>query len=198
MGFFRSLGRMFFGSKPKMQQVNRFTDQQQAALNQLLQTGLANADPAALEKKYRGQFERETVPGLAERFTAMGGGQRSSAFEESLRRGGLDLAEQLAGLRQQYGLQAMQLGLQPQFDTVMTPGSPGLLGGLAGGLTNVLGMGLAGKVGGALGMPGLGQVPQYRSPLMGGTQGTYLPGQPKGTRRGINPVLLKILEGIQL
>ena len=130
----------------------------------------------------------------------MGGGQRSSAFEESLRRGGLDLGEQLAGLRQQYGLQAMQLGLQPQFDTVMTPGSPGLLGGLTGGLTSMLGAGIAGKVGGALGLPSQGMIPQYRSPLgaYGIGRGQYAPGQPKGTNRGINPVLLKILEGIQL
>ncbi len=207
MGFLRSMGRMFFGSKPgkpEFKQIQRFTPEQQANLSKLLSQGMADVDPALLEKRYRGQFERETVPGLAERFTAMGGGQRSSAFEESLRRGGLDLAEQLAGVRAQMGMQKLGLGLQPQFDTMMipgAPGSPGLLGGLAGGLASTLGMGLAGSLGRGLGMPGMGQLPQYRSPMgmgMGAARGRYMAGQPRGTRKGINPVLLKILEGVQL
>jgi len=193
MGFFRSLGRMFTGRKPKVEQIQRFTEPQQAALSQLLSQGMRDVDPALLEKKYRGQFERETVPGLAERFTAMGGGQRSSAFEESLRRGGLDLAEQLAGLRAQTGMQKLGLGLQPQFDTVMTPGSPGLLQGLMGGVTGVLAGGLGSRLGGMLGL-GRQMAPRSYVP----PKGAYLPGQPRGIRKGISPVLLKILEGIQL
>jgi len=207
MGFLSGLGRMFFGSKPgkpEYKQIQRFTPEQQANLSKLLSQGMADVDPALLEKRYRGQFERETVPGLAERFTAMGGGQRSAAFEESLRRGGLDLAEQLAGVRAQMGMQKLGLGLQPQFDTMMIPGAPGsqgILGGLAGGLASTLGMGLVGGLGGKLGLPGMGQMPQYRSPFAiraGAMRGRYMAGQPRGTRKGVNPVLLKILEGIQL
>jgi len=204
MGFFSSLGRMFTGTKPKMQQVKRFTPGQEAALNQLMSRGMADTDMAGLEKRYRHLFERDTVPGLAERFTSMGGGQRSSAFEESLRRGGMDMSEQLAGLRHQGGMQALGLGLQPQFDNVMTPGSQGILGGLMGGVSGMLG----GKIGGMLGLGGggrqsqmgMGMAPQYRSPFGAGAgmQRAYMPGQPRGMRKGVNPVLLKILEGIQL
>jgi len=215
MGFLSGLGKMLMGSKPgkpEFKQLQRFTPAQQASLSQLLSQGMADTDPAALESKYKHQYERETVPGLAEKFTAMGGGQRSSGFEESLRRGGLDLAEQLAGLRMQSGMQKLGLGLQPQFDTMMIPGAPGsqgLLGGLMGGMTGMLGAGLGGKLGGMLGMGGrggmggfggMGRIPQYRSPLGMGmaSRGQFMPGQPRGGRRGMNPVLLKILEGIQL
>lgn len=217
MGFFRSLGRLFGGRKPKAQQVKRFTPQQESALNQLMSRGMAATDMGGLEKKYRGLFERDVVPGLAERFTAMGGGQRSSSFEESLRRGGLGLSEQLAGLEHQGGMQALGLGMQPRFDTVMTPGSPGLLQGLMGGVSGMLGMGLGGSIGRRLGLgmfqkqQGAGQASQPQqgtgygmgwgmgqrhpySPL----QGRYIPGQPKGMQKGYNPVLLKIIEGLQL
>lgn len=191
MGLFKSLGKMFLGSKPKVEQVKRFTPGQEAALNQLLGQGMADTNIEGLEKRYRSLFERDVVPDLAERFTSMGGGQRSSSFEESLRRGGTDLMEQLAGLRHQSGMQKLGFGLQPQFDTVMTPGSPGLLSGIMSPLGGMLGQ----KLGG---MMGLG-TPQYqRPPMYAPPQGQYLPGQPKGQRKGINPVLLKILEGIQL
>jgi len=201
MGLFSSIGRMFTGRKPKMEQVKRFTPQQEGALNQLLSQGMKDVDPAALEQRYRHQFERDTVPDLAERFTSMGGGQRSSAFEESLRRGGLELGEQLAGMRMQSGMQKLGMGLQPQFDNVMTPGSPGLLGGLMGGMSGMLGMGLGSRFGGMMGMgSGMGaqqyapQQQQYAPP-----RGAFLPGQPRGGRggRGINPVMLKIMQGLQ-
>ena len=202
MGFLSSIGRMFTGSKPKMEQVKRFTPQQESALNQLMQRGMADTDVGGLEKRYRHLFERDTVPDIAERFTAMGGGQRSGAFEESLRRGGLELSEQLAGLRHQSGMQSLGLGLQPQFDNVMTPGSPGLLGGLMGGLSGMLG----GKIGGMFGMGGggggmgggMGQVPAYAPRQQYAPSGRYMPGQPRGMQKGMNPVLLKILQGIQL
>lgn len=200
MGLFRSIGRLFSGRKPKMQQVKRFTPAQESALNQLMARGMADTDMAGLEKRYRHLFERDTVPDLAERFTSMGGGQRSSSFEEALRRGGMDMSEQLAGLRQQSGMQALGLGLQPQFDTVMTPGSPGILQGLMGGVGGMLGGGIGQKLSGLLGLGvgrgmgyGAASRQQYAPP-----QGRYMPGQPRGMQKGINPVLLKILEGIQL
>lgn len=200
MGLFKSLGKFFTGSRPKtqMQQINRFSPGQLAALSKLLSQGMADTDPAALEKRYRHLFERDTVPDIAEKFTSMGGGQRSSGFEESLRRGGLDLSEQLAGMRYQGGMQKLGLGLQPQFDTVMTqtPGSGGLLGGLMGPLTGMLGM----KLGQGLGLGGrrggMGYAPPRQAPYTP-PRGAYMPGQPRGMQRGVSPVLLKILEGIQ-
>jgi len=198
MGFLSGLGRMFFGSKPgkpEYKQIQRFTPEQQANLSKLLSQGMADVDPALLEKRYRGQFERETVPGLAERFTAMGGGQRSAAFEESLRRGGLDLAEQLAGVRAQMGMQKLGLGLQPQFDTMMIPGAPGTsgilgnligqtVGNIGGGLSNMLTSRLFG-----------GGAPQYRAPMQQ-PMGRYMAGQPRGYKKSYSPVLMKIMQGL--
>jgi len=214
MGILSSIGKLlgggllgggggggFGGTKPEIRQIDKFTPEQKAALAQLLSQGMRDSDPDALESKYQHKFERETVPGIAERFTAMGGGQRSSAFEESLRRGGLDLMEQLAGLRMQSGMQKLGYGMQPQFDTVMTPGSPGMAGGLMEGLGGLLGGGLGSLFGlgyqpdqNAMGdQEPVGQPPSNRS--VGG--GAYIPGQPQGMRRSGGDLMADVLKGIQ-
>ena len=195
MGLFRSIGRFLFGRKPRVQQVPRFTSGQESALSRLLSAGMSDTDPAALESRYKNLFERDIVPGLAERFTSMGGGQRSSGFEESLRRGGGNLSEQLAGLRMQSGMQKLGYGLQPRFDNVMTPGSPGLLGGLGGGLGTLLGGQLGGMLGGGMGG---GQQQSANDRLIRSFSSRYAPGQPQGVTRGLNPILLRLLEGIEL
>jgi len=223
MGFFSSLlgsigaglmgGRGGGGRAPSSQihKLNRFTGGQQATMAKLMSRGMADTDMVGLEKKYRHLFERDTVPDLAERFTAMGGGQRSSAFEESLRRGGLELSEQLADLRHQGGMQSLGLGLQPQFEHMAThdPGSPGrggggMLGNMMGSLGSALGGGLGRRIaGGGRGGYGMGQGMfggGARQPIRGygaAPRGAYMPGQPQGLRRGVNPVMLKILEGIE-
>ncbi len=79
-----------------------------------------------IEAHARRQFNTQTVPGLAERFTALGGGQRSSAFGGQLGRMGGELESQLAAQRAQYGLQAGQLQNQQQ------ESRRGLLGQLLG------------------------------------------------------------------
>lgn len=57
----------------------------------------------------RKQFEQQTVPGIAERFTSMGeGAQSSGAFQGALGQAGVDLEKQLAGL----GLQNQQFQQQ--------------------------------------------------------------------------------------
>jgi len=59
------------------------------------------------------QFEEQVIPGLAERFTGMGG-QRSSAFRQQLAGAGGDLAQRLAGLRSQHELGQQQAEMQAQ------------------------------------------------------------------------------------
>jgi hypothetical protein len=121
----------------------------------LLQGGKApgSFDFAPIAQQARTQFQTQTIPGLAERFTAMGGGQRSSAFQSALGRAGAGFEENLAGLQSKYGLaqqgqntQLLQLllgmGSQPSYESAYFPGQPGLLqsaapalgqlGGLAG------------------------------------------------------------------
>ena len=59
------------------------------------------------------QFNTQTVPSLAERFTSLGGGQRSSAFQGALGQAGAGLQENLAGMQTLLadGLQKMKDGI---------------------------------------------------------------------------------------
>jgi len=151
MSLFSSLGRFLTGSRGRTRQMPRFTGAQTGALDTLLQRGMSDTDVSGLEQRYRRLYERDTVPGMAQRFTSMGGGQRSSGFQESLRRGGLDLSEQLANLRHRSGMQSLGFGLQPRFDYLQEPGSQGLLGGMGGSLLGLATGGLGGLIGGSFG-----------------------------------------------
>jgi len=135
----KGLSKFLTGNKPRQEQFQRFTPEQQSALDQLLQQGMEGLDISGVEGLARKRFQEETVPTLAERFTSMGaGGQMSSAFQSALGRAGSDLEAQLAALRSQFGMQQVGLGLQPRFDTGYMPGSPGLLGTGASSLMNLL------------------------------------------------------------
>jgi hypothetical protein len=135
------------GSQGQMQNTPNFTPQQQGvqnqALQQLMQLMGQQGQPnysgfQPIEDRARQQFNTQTVPGLAERFTSLGGGQRSSAFQGALGQYGSDLNSQLSALRSQYGVQQQQLGqnqlsslsnigFQPSFQNQYTTGQPGLL-----------------------------------------------------------------------
>lgn len=157
------VGEFFLGKQQKYNQLPTQTPQGMQALQQLLGGGMQGLrDPYAgfepIAQQYQRQFETETVPGIAERFTALGSGgsQRSSAFQNSLGSAGSELATNLAALKSQYGLQnrnallnQIQLGLTPQFETVNEAGTGGFLGGLlellgvgAGSAANAYGKGL--------------------------------------------------------
>lgn len=132
-------GNFFTGYNAYNQQLPRFTPEQQSALSQLLQQGMGNADFGGIENRARQNFATKTVPSLAERFTAMGGGQRSSAFQGALGSAASDLESQLAALRGQYGLQQLGLGLQPSFENIYIPQQGGLLQGAAPAVGQALG-----------------------------------------------------------
>lgn len=114
-------GNFFTGSPATSQQFPTITPQQsgiKGAVNtqamKLLQGlggGQFNFEPIA--NLARSQFQSQTLPSIAERFTAMGpGAQRGSAFQSQLGQAGSDLEQGLAALQSQYGLQ--QQGLQQQ------------------------------------------------------------------------------------
>lgn len=79
-------------------------------------------------------FHTQTVPAIAERFTAMGGGQRSSAFQNSIGQAGVtNLQSQLDALEVSHNLQVRaaivnQISLYLQ--TVGTPAARQLLADL--------------------------------------------------------------------
>jgi hypothetical protein len=135
----------FLGSGPRVSQLPTVTGEQQSALSQLLQQGLSGIqNPSAgfepIAQQARTQFQQQTIPSIAERFTGLGG-QRSSAFAQQLGGAGAGLEQGLASQQAQFGqqnlgqlLQLLQLALRPQFENVFQQGQPGFLGQLGQGL----------------------------------------------------------------
>lgn len=125
--------------KPWEQSPNKYNPAQQQALDMILaqssqglQNPRAGFDPIA--NLARKQFQTQTVPGIAERFSAIGSGgaQKSSAFQSLLGSAGSDLEAQLAALGANYGLQnragllgQLQLGLNPQTENIYFGQQPG-------------------------------------------------------------------------
>lgn len=166
-----------FGQKAKTQKFPTMNQGQQNLLSQLLsqinpqsfnleqnpnyQAGssylqkLLSGEEGAFEdfeQPYKRQFEEETIPGLAERFSGLGA-QKSSAFGQQAAQAGAGLSEKLASLRAelqqgaagqalgyaqapgQMGLQTAGLGLGAQpFAYGQRQGSTGLIGQLLAAL----------------------------------------------------------------
>lgn len=119
-------GRGFLMGDPGgQQQFPRFTPEQQSTMSELLQQGKQNTDFSGIENLARKNFTEQTIPGLAERFTSMGGGQHSSAFQGALGGAGSDLEAQLAALKPRFGMQQLGMGLQPSFESAYKPATPG-------------------------------------------------------------------------
>lgn len=141
-----------FGQGEKTQQFQRYTDEQQQALNNILRRATGAADqgfnflesilgqsPEAMQQFQAPAlraFEEETVPSIAERFTgSLGeGSHRSSAFGQQLGKAGASLQENLSAQRGQLGMNALSqlqgllgAGLTPQFENVFRPATKGFL-----------------------------------------------------------------------
>lgn len=100
----------------------KYAPDQVQAMSQQLQSGLQGLNPQAIEGYARQQFQQNTVPGLAERFTSLGGQNRlaSSGFGRTVGAAGSHLEGQLAGLRSNIAQGQIQSGLQPQFEALRT------------------------------------------------------------------------------
>lgn len=144
--------------------VNRFTPEQQAYLNQILAVLSGTQEPTgilgqalsteALEAPYKRQFQEEIIPQLAEKYAGIGAGsQSSSAFQQALGKSAADLSERLAYLnaQQKQSLFSLlsQLGLTPQYNQYYQPSGPSALaqglGALAGGFGEAAGQYLGSK-----------------------------------------------------
>ena len=152
-----AVGRFFKGTKPQVYNNPLYTDYQNDVLNYITQMGLSGIedlqnnqfDFAPIGNQELERFYTQTIPSLAERFTALGGGQRSSAFQGALGQAGRFLGNDLAAQQQQYGLQQqgmnqnlysnlLNMGLRPQFESNLQPGKGGALGGVVQGGVNLL------------------------------------------------------------
>jgi len=101
-------------------------------LPQLLSsTSQQGFDFKPIAEQARTQFQQQTIPSIAERFTGLNA-QGSSAFKQSLGQAGAGLEQGLGALQSQYGLQQQGLnqqllsnllhhGLQPSMENVYFP-----------------------------------------------------------------------------
>lgn len=129
-----------------------------------------------------GQYQRQVVPSLAERFSSLGSNSLSSpSFGSELQGAGTDLQERLAAMQAQYGLaqqglgqKLFSMGQSPQFENQYTAGGPSGWSNAFGGLSQGLG---------SLGMSGLNQ---YYAPNAGSIADT-------GSQMGNNPQLMQLL-----
>lgn len=130
----------FVGSPDAIEQVPTVTPEQKSVLEYLQQLGIQGLQNpyggfAPIAQQSINQFNQETVPTLAERFTSMGNGALSSpAFASQLGQAGAGLHQDLAAQQAQYGqqniqtlLQMLQLGLNPQSENIFRPGQNGLI-----------------------------------------------------------------------
>ena len=138
-GLLGGLGGLFGGGqKDRFSQTPRFNPEGQQALSMLIQQGTnklsnpyAGFEPIA--QQARSNFQQQTVPSLAERFTSMGGGALSSpSFASQLGQAGAGLEQALAAMQSQYGMQnenqgmnMLAQGLTPSFENNYQPGSSG-------------------------------------------------------------------------
>jgi hypothetical protein len=154
-----------FGNPETFRQKPRYTPEIQGNVNEVLQQGFQG-----LQNPYQGfqnianeathQYNTQTIPGLAERFAAVPGGQRSSAFQAALGGSGEDLQRSLAALKEQFGMQNResllnQIGFglknQPEFEHLERQGGAleNILAPLLGGTARQYG-GEWGNAGGNL------------------------------------------------
>ncbi len=158
---FSTIKDILGGVPEQLQQVPKFTEQQQDIFSQL-QQGAAGAIPQGFEqilsmltqdpeaaKQFEApamrQFHQEILPSIAQKFaTQFGEGSRSSSgFRQAVGAAGAGLEERLQAQRGERSGQAMnqlmqmiQAGLLPQFDTLLRQRQPGLLEtGLKGAAT---------------------------------------------------------------
>lgn len=139
-------------------QAGKFGPGLQPGIDQLIKQSLGQLSTnqqggfKPIADQARQKFQTETIPGLAERFTALGNGQRSSAFQGALGSAASGLESNLASGEAQYGLQQnqqlMQLLQLLQPETVFAPESQGFLSSLLGGAAPGLGSATSSLLGG--------------------------------------------------
>ena len=145
------------GKEGGVEQVPIISPEQASVLQFLLQQGheglqnpYSGFEPIA--QQARENFAQGGIPSIAERFTSglgggsqLQGGQRSSAFGQSLGQGAAGLESDLASRQSQHNLgqqghfkDLLSLGLQPQFAQQLESDAPGLAQTLPGDLLKQL------------------------------------------------------------
>jgi len=137
-GLFGGGGMM--GKSERVMQSPLMNPQQQQIFSQLLgKLGGQNFDFGPIEDAARNNFTSKTVPGIAERFTAMGDNRGGSNYMGALGEAGAGLELGLGAMKQNYNFQQQGqlqnlLGMNTFENTIM-PRQPG---GLEGGLQAIM------------------------------------------------------------
>jgi len=163
---------LLLGKPGQIQGVSPYSPEALQDMSKLRRSGLdILANPSAgfepIAQQARTRFGQQTVPMLAERFLGSGQNLASSGLTQQLGQAGAGLEEALAAMQSQYGLQnrsqalqALSMGLQPQYQFFQTPEQQGLfaqllpmaiqagLGYLTGGASGAMMGGLKGMSGG--------------------------------------------------
>ena len=161
-GWLESLKNYFLGTPAHQLQSTNYSPNQQMGHEFLLQQG-ANSlnDPYAgwedLQNSIGKYYNEQVVPGVAERFSGLGNNSLTSPdFTKQLQQSGQGLQELLAAQKSQYGqqnrnfgLQALNRGLQPYQENTYVPRQPGLpeslLYAIAPGLSHGAGQAFANR-----------------------------------------------------
>lgn len=182
------MGNWWSGTPARVEQTPTLSQPQQGLQNQAIQQLMAMLSQqggsfAPIEQQARTGFNQQTVPGLAERFTSMGGagsGALSSpAFASQLGQAGSGLEQSLAALKSQHNLGQQgllsQLGMQPGFENTYHARKPGFgetagqgIAGGIGAILPLLGLLFGGPAGGAVGGAGSAGLAGLMS-LLGGS-----------------------------
>lgn len=142
-GFGTQVWEFLFGSPQRVQQAQQYTPEAQQMMSKMMNTGfegLKQFDFGPIRDKAMRQYQQQIAPGLAERFTSMGG-RHSSGFQQALGASGSDLMTNLAALEENYNLQRQPMfqqligmGLRPQWENLVNPSTSGLIPELLKGL----------------------------------------------------------------
>ena len=178
----RSLGKKIkeglFGAPGQLQQLPTQSPQQQQLSAQTIQNVLQmlqggstaphQFDFGKIKESAQNRFQTETLPSIAERFTALGSGgsQGSSAFAQAVGREGTNLDRDLGAMEAQFGMQQqgqdrdyllnlLKSALMPQFENQYKPATGGLFGSAAQGVGQGIGN-FGGSVGGLSALKYLG------------------------------------------
>lgn len=173
---------------PNQMQKNQIYDKNQSdVLNYLLSKGKSGLEnPYAgfepISQQTRSNFEQQTLPSIAERFTSMGNNSLSSpSFASSLSQGGAGLEQMLAAMKAEYGqrnqnaaLQQLMTGLQPRnqfspkYQNFPQDGQGGFFSQLLPGLLSTGGAIAGGMLGGGPGAVAGSGLGSFLSSLFGG------------------------------
>jgi hypothetical protein len=140
MAFWEGLQNFMVGQPQRIEQVNQFNPQQQSALQSLLGQGMQGMqNPYAgfepIKQQAINQFNQQTIPSLAERFTSMGNNSMTSPlFASQMGQAGAGLSQNLAAMQSQYGMQnrnqmmsMLGMGLTPQNQNFQMDAQQGML-----------------------------------------------------------------------